>query len=300
MILEQIEFPTPVISLAIEPKTKADEQKIGMALGKLAQEDPTFKVVTDPDTGQTILSGMGELHLEILVDRLLREFAVAANVGRPQVAYREAIRRSADAEGRFVRQSGGRGQYGHCKITIEPMAYGDYEFINKVVGGRIPKEYIEPVSAGIREAMSHGILAGYEMSGVRVTLNDGSYHDVDSSEMAFKIAGSMAFKAAAKRAKPVLREPVMAVEVVMPEEYMGDVIADVNSRRGRIEGMELRGGSQIVNCLVPLVEMFGYATDLRSRTQGRGSFSMHLHGYEELPAAKAEEIIGRVQGKVVH
>ncbi len=300
VILEQIEFPTPVISLAIEPKTKADEQKIGMALGKLAQEDPTFKVVTDPDTGQTILSGMGELHLEILVDRLLREFAVAANVGRPQVAYREAIRRSADAEGRFVRQSGGRGQYGHCKITIEPMAYGDYEFINKVVGGRIPKEYIEPVSAGIREAMSHGILAGYEMSGVRVTLNDGSYHDVDSSEMAFKIAGSMAFKAAAKRAKPVLREPVMAVEVVMPEEYMGDVIADVNSRRGRIEGMELRGGSQIVNCLVPLVEMFGYATDLRSRTQGRGSFSMHLHGYEELPAAKAEEIIGRVQGKVVH
>ena len=300
VILEQIEFPTPVISLAIEPKTKADEQKIGMALGKLAQEDPTFKVVTDPDTGQTILSGMGELHLEILVDRLLREFAVAANVGRPQVAYREAIRRSADAEGRFVRQSGGRGQYGHCKITIEPMADGDYEFINKVVGGRIPKEYIEPVSAGIREAMSHGILAGYEMSGVRVTLNDGSFHDVDSSEMAFKIAGSMAFKAAAKRAKPVLREPVMAVEVVMPEEYMGDVIADVNSRRGRIEGMELRGGSQIVNCLVPLVEMFGYATDLRSRTQGRGSFSMHLHGYEELPAAKAEEIIGRVQGKVVH
>ncbi len=300
VILEPIEFPTPVISLAIEPKTKADEQKIGMALGKLAQEDPTFKVVTDPDTGQTILSGMGELHLEILVDRLLREFAVAANVGRPQVAYREAIRRSADAEGRFVRQSGGRGQYGHCKITIEPMADGDYEFINKVVGGRIPKEYIEPVSAGIREAMSHGILAGYEMSGVRVTLNDGSFHDVDSSEMAFKIAGSMAFKAAAKRAKPVLREPVMAVEVVVPEEYMGDVIADVNSRRGRIEGMELRGGSQIINCLVPLVEMFDYATDLRSRTQGRGSFSMHLHGYEELPAAKAEEIIGRVQGKVVH
>ena len=300
VILEPIEFPTPVISLAIEPKTKADEQKIGMALGKLAQEDPTFKVVTDPDTGQTILSGMGELHLEILVDRLLREFAVAANVGRPQVAYREAIRRSADAEGRFVRQSGGRGQYGHCKITIEPMAEGDYEFVNKVVGGRIPKEYIEPVSAGIREAMSHGILAGYEMSGVRVTLNDGSFHDVDSSEMAFKIAGSMAFKEAAKRAKPVLREPVMAVEVVVAEEYMGDVIADVNSRRGRIGGMELRGGSQIINCVVPLSEMFGYATDLRSRTQGRGSYTMHLHGYEELPAAKAEEIISRVQGKVVH
>ena len=300
VILEQIEFPTPVISLAIEPKTKADEQKIGMALGKLAQEDPTFKVVTDPDTGQTILSGMGELHLEILVDRLLREFAVAANVGRPQVAYREAIRRSADAEGRFVRQSGGRGQYGHCKITIEPLAENGYEFVNKVVGGRIPKEYIEPVSAGIREAMSHGILAGYEMLGVRVTLNDGSFHDVDSSELAFKIAGSMAFKEAAKRAKPVLREPVMAVEVVVPEEYMGDVIADVNSRRGRVGGMELRGGSQVINCLVPLAEMFGYATALRSRTQGRGSHSMHLHGYEELPPAKAEEIISRVQGKVVH
>ena len=300
VILEQIEFPTPVISLAIEPKTKADEQKIGMALGKLSQEDPTFKVVTDPDTGQTILSGMGELHLEILVDRLLREFAVAANVGKPQVAYREAIRRSAQAEGRFVRQSGGRGQYGHCKITVEPLADGEYEFVNKVTGGRIPKEYIEPVSTGIREAMSHGILAGYEMVGVRATLLDGSYHDVDSSEMAFKIAGSMAFKQAAKRAKPVLREPVMAVEVVVPEDYMGDVIADVNSRRGKIEGMELRGSSQIVKCQVPLAEMFGYATDLRSRTQGRGSYTMHLHGYEVLPAAKADEIISRVQGKVVH
>ncbi len=300
VILEQIVFPTPVISLAIEPKTRVDEQKIGMALGKLSQEDPTFKVVTDPDTGQTILSGMGELHLEILVDRLLREFAVAANVGKPQVAYREAIRRSAQAEGRFVRQSGGRGQYGHCKITVEPLADGEYEFVNKVTGGRIPKEYIEPVSTGIREAMSHGILAGYEMVGVRATLLDGSYHDVDSSEMAFKIAGSMAFKQAAKRAKPVLREPVMAVEVVVPEDYMGDVIADVNSRRGKIEGMELRGSSQIVKCQVPLAEMFGYATDLRSRTQGRGSYTMHLHGYEALPAAKADEIISRVQGKVVH
>ena len=300
VILEEIEFPTPVISLAIEPKTKADEQKIGMALRKLAQEDPTFKVVTDPDTGQTILSGMGELHLEILVDRLLREFAVAANVGRPQVAYREAIRRRAQAEGRFVRQSGGRGQYGHCKIAIEPLSDGEFEFVNKVVGGRIPKEFIEPVSAGVREAMSHGILAGYEMVGVRVTLLDGSYHEVDSSEMAFKIAGSMAFKEAAKRAKPVLREPVMSVEVVVPEEYMGDVIADVTSRRGRVEGMELRGSSQIIKCLVPLAEMFGYATDLRSRTQGRGSFTMHLHGYEELPPLKADEIISRVQGKVVH
>ena len=300
VILEPIEFPTPVISLAIEPKTKADEQKIGMALGKLCQEDPTFKVVTDPDTGQTILSGMGELHLEIWVERLLREFDVAANVGKPQVAYREAIRRSAQAEGRFVRQSGGRGQYGHCKITVEPLVDGEYEFVNKVTGGRIPKEYIEPVSTGIREAMSHGILAGYEMVGVRATLLDGSYHDVDSSEMAFKIAGSMAFKEAAKRAKPVLREPVMSVEVVLPEEYMGDVIADVNSRRGKVEGMELRGSSQIIKCQVPLAEMFDYATDLRSRTQGRGSYTMHLRSYEELPAAKADEIISRVQGKVVH
>jgi elongation factor G len=298
VVLEKIDFPTPVISLAIEPKTKADQQKIGLALAKLAQEDPTFRVTTDPDTAQTILSGMGELHLEILVDRLMREFQVSANVGRPQVAYRETIRTAADGEGRFVRQSGGRGQYGHCKITIEPIAEG-YEFVNKVVGGRIPKEYIEPVNGGIREALTHGVLAGYEMVGVRATLNDGSYHDVDSSEMAFKIAGSMAFKDAARRAKPVLLEPVMAVEVVVPEEYLGDVNADVHSRRGRIEGMELRGGSQIIRTLVPLAEMFGYATDLRSRTQGRGSYTMHLKGYEEVPAQQAEEIISRVQGKVV-
>ena len=299
IILEQIEFPTPVISLAIEPKTKADQQKIGIALGKLAHEDPTFKVTTDPDTGQTILSGMGELHLEILVDRLLREFAVSANVGRPQVAYREAIRKAARGEGRFVRQSGGRGQYGHCKLMIEPLPGGGFEFVNKVVGGRIPKEYIDPVKQGVREAMAHGTLAGYEMVGIRVTLLDGSYHDVDSSEVAFKIAGSMGFKDAVRRARPVLLEPVMAVEVVLPEEYMGDVIADLNSRRGRLEGMELRGGSQIIKALVPLSEMFGYATQLRSRTQGRGNHTMHLHGYEEVPAPQAEEIISRVEGRVV-
>ena len=299
VVLEQIDFPTPVISLAIEPKTKADQQKIGMALGKLAQEDPTFHVTNDPDTGQTILSGMGELHLEILVDRLLREFAVSANVGRPQVAYRETIRGKARAEGRFVRQSGGRGQYGHCKIEIEPVEAEKFEFTNKIVGGRIPKEYIAPVEQGIREAMSHGVLAGHEMTGVKVTLLDGSHHEVDSSEMAFKIAGSMAFKEAAQKAKPVLLEPVMSVEVVVPEEYMGDVIADVNSRRGRVEGMELRGGSQIIKTLVPLAEMFGYATDLRSRTQGRGSHTMHLHGHEEVPAAQAEDLIHRMQGKVL-
>ena len=299
VVLEQIDFPTPVISLAIEPKTKADQQKIGMALGKLAQEDPTFRVTTDPDTGQTILSGMGELHLEILVDRLLREFAVSANVGRPQVAYREAIRGKASAVGRFVRQSGGRGQYGHCKIEIEPSETDEFEFVNRIVGGRIPKEYIPPVEQGIREAMSHGVLAGYEMTGVKAALLDGSHHEVDSSEMAFKIAGSMAFKEAALKAKPVLMEPVMSVEVVVPQEYMGDVIADVHSRRGRVEGMELRGSSQIIKTLVPLAEMFGYATDLRSRTQGRGSHTMHLHGHEQVPAAQAEDLVHRTQGKVL-
>ncbi|MDE0164688.1 MAG: elongation factor G [Bryobacterales bacterium] len=299
VVLEQIDFPTPVISLAIEPKTKADQQKIGMALGKLAQEDPTFRVTTDPDTGQTILSGMGELHLEILVDRLLREFAVSANVGRPQVAYREAIRGKAAAVGRFVRQSGGRGQYGHCKIEIEPSETEEFEFINRIVGGRVPKEYIPAVEQGIREAMSHGVLAGYEMTGVKAALLDGSHHEVDSSEMAFKIAGSMAFKEAALKAKPALMEPVMSVEVVVPEEYMGDVIADVHSRRGRVEGMELRGSSQIIKTLVPLAEMFGYATDLRSRTQGRGSHTMHLHGHEEVPAPQAEDLIHRMQGKVL-
>jgi elongation factor G len=296
VVLEQIDFPTPVLALAVEPKTKADQQKIGMALNKLQQEDPTFRVNTDPDTGQTILSGMGELHLEILVDRLLREFAVSANVGKPQVAYRETIRHSAESEGRFVRQSGGRGQYGHCKIRLEPLPGGEFEFVNDIKGGAIPKEYVEPVHRGIREAMTSGVLAGYEMTGIRATLYDGSFHEVDSSEMAFKIAGSMAFKAAAPRAKPVLLEPVMAVEVVVPEEYVGFVNSDINSRRGRIDSMELRGGTQIVKSFVPLAEMFGYATDLRSRTQGRGSYTMHLHGYEEVPAQVAAEIISRVQG----
>ena len=300
IILEKIDFPMPVISLAIEPKTKADEQKIGMALGKLAQEDPTFRVVTDEETGQTILSGMGELHLEILVDRLLREFAVSANVGRPQVSYRETIRRSAPGEGRFVRQSGGRGQYGHCKIMIEPLAGDEFEFVNKIRGGAIPKEYIKPVEQGVREATSSGVLAGYETVGVRVTLLDGSFHEVDSSEPAFKIAGSMAFKQAVQKADPVLLEPIMSVEVVVPEEYMGDVIADVNSRRGRIEGLELQGGSQIIRTLVPLAEMFGYTTDLRSRTQGRGTHTMHLHGHEKAPLQVSETIVHRVQGGVIN
>ncbi len=302
IILEAIEFPEPVLSLAIEPKSKADQQKIGMALAKLAQEDPTFRVMTDPETAQTILSGMGELHLEILVDRLLREFKVEANVGRPQVAYREAITRPAEAEGRFVRQSGGRGQYGHCKIRIEPLEAGGehsgFEFVNSITGGAIPREYIGPVEAGIKEAMEGGVLAGYPLTNIKVELYDGTYHEVDSSEIAFKVAGSMAFKAAAHKAKPALLEPVMSIEVVVPEEYMGDVIADINQRRGRLEGMEMRGGTQIIKGFVPLAEMFGYATDLRSRTQGRGSYTMHLHGYEQAPASVAEEVINKVQGKV--
>ena len=299
VILESIEFPTPVVSVAVEPKTRADQQKLGMALAKLAQEDPTFKVSTDPETNQTIISGMGELHLEIIIDRMMREHAVVANVGKPQVAYRETIRKPAEAEGRFVRQTGGRGQYGHVKITIEPAPQSGFVFENEIVGGAIPKEFIKPVEAGVREALEGGILAGYEMVDVKVVLYDGSYHDVDSSEIAFKIAGSMALKEAARRAHPVLLEPIMSVEVVVPEEYMGDVIGDINSRRGRIEGMELRGGSQIIRSVVPLAEMFNYTTDLRSRTQGRGSHTMHFARYEEVPAAVAEEIISRVQGKVV-
>ncbi|MCB1019166.1 MAG: elongation factor G [Acidobacteria bacterium] len=301
VILERIEFPEPVISLAVEPKTKSDQQKLGMALAKLAQEDPTFRVMTDGETGQTILSGMGELHLEILVDRLMREFKVEANVGRPQVAYRETITRNADGEGRFVRQSGGRGQYGHAKIHIGPLEPGDhsgFEFVNKITGGTIPKEFIKPIEAGIVEAMEGGVIAGFPMVNVKVELYDGSFHEVDSSEVAFKVAGSMAFKDGVSKAKAVLLEPVMAIEVVVPEEYMGDVISDVNQRRGRIEGMEMRGGSQIVKGFVPLAEMFGYATDLRSRTQGRGSYSMHLHGYEQAPANVAEEVISKVQGRV--
>jgi elongation factor G len=299
IVLESIEFPTPVIQLAVEPKTKADQEKLGMAIQKLAQEDPTFRVNTDAETGQTILSGMGELHLEIIVDRMMREFGVGANVGKPQVAYRETIRKNSEAEGRFVRQTGGRGQYGHVKIRVEPLPSGTgFEFEDALKGSNVPREFVGPTEAGIKEALESGILAGYPMSDLRVTLYDGSYHEVDSSEMAFKIAGSMAIKEAAKRAKPVLLEPIMAVEVVVPEEYMGDVIGDLNSRRGRIEGMELRGTTQIIKSMVPLSEMFGYATELRSRTQGRGSFTMHFGKYEEVPGGLAEEIVSKVQGKI--
>jgi elongation factor G len=299
VLLESIDFPEPVIHLAIEPKTKTDQEKLGVAIGKLVNEDPTLRVSVDPDTGQTILAGMGELHLEIIVDRMKREFNVDANVGKPQVAYRETIRKPAESEGRFVRQTGGKGQYGHVKIRVEPLPGGaGFEFTNGIIGGAVPREYIPAVQKGIVEALEGGVLAGYPMSDLKVELYDGSYHDVDSSEMAFKIAGSMAIKAAAERAKPVLLEPVMSVEVVVPEDYMGDVIGDLNSRRGRIEGLELRGTTQIIKSLVPLAEMFGYATDLRSRTQGRGSFTMHFGKYEEVPAAISEEIVSRVQGKV--
>jgi elongation factor G len=299
IVLESIDFPTPVIQLAVEPKTKADQEKLGMAIQKLAQEDPTFRVATDPETGQTILSGMGELHLEIIVDRMMREFGVGANVGKPQVAYRETIRRPAEAEGRHVKQSGGRGQYGVVKIKVEPLPTGSgFEFVNDIYGGSIPKEFIKPIEAGMREALEGGVLAGYPMSDLKATLYDGSYHDVDSSEMAFKIAGSLAIKEAARKAKAVLLEPIMSVEVVVPEEYMGDVIGDLNSRRGRIEGMELRGTTQIIKSMVPLSEMFGYATDVRSRTQGRGSFTMHFGKYEDVPSALSEEIVNRIQGKV--
>ena len=297
IVLESIDFPTPVIQLAVEPKTKADQEKMGLAIQKLAQEDPTFRVNTDPDTGQTILSGMGELHLEIIVDRMMREFGVGANVGKPQVAYRETIRKSSEGEGRHVKQTGGHGQYGHVKIKVEPLPGGGFEFVDDITGGRVPKEFIKPTEMGIKEALEGGILAGYPMSDVKVTLYDGSYHDVDSSEMAFKVAGSLAIKEAVKRAKPVLLEPIMTVEVVVPEQYMGDVIGDLNSRRGRIEGMELRGTTQIIKSSVPLSEMFGYATELRSRTQGRGSFTMHFGKYEEVPGAIAEEIVSKVQGK---
>jgi elongation factor G len=299
IVLESIDFPMPVIQLAVEPKTKADQEKMGLAIQKLAQEDPTFRVNTDPETGQTILSGMGELHLEIIVDRMMREFGVGANVGKPQVAYRETIRKKAEAEGRHIKQTGGHGQYGHVKIRVEPLPAGaGFVFENEVTGGRVPKEYINPTEVGIKEALEGGILAGYPMSDIQVTLYDGSYHDVDSSEMAFKIAGSMAIKEAARRAKPVLLEPIMAVEVVVPEDYMGDVIGDLYSRRGRIEATELRGTTRIIKSMVPLSAMFGYATELRSRTQGRGSFTMHFGRYEEVPAAQSEEIVSKVQGKI--
>ncbi len=298
IVLESIEFPAPVIAVAVEPKTKGDQEKMGIALGKLAQEDPTFKVNTDPDSGQTIIAGMGELHLEILVDRMMREFNVQANVGKPQVAYRETIRKQSQAEGKYIRQTGGSGQYGHVRIRLEPNEAGKgYEFVNEVVGGVIPKEFIKPVDQGIKEAMEGGVLAGYEMVDVKATLYDGSYHDVDSNEMAFKIAGSMAFKEAARRASPVLLEPVMSVEVVVPEEYMGVIIGDLSSRRGRIEGIEHRAGSQVIKAMVPLAEMFGYATNMRSNTQGRATFSMHFSRYEEAPRAVAEEIVAKVQGR---
>jgi elongation factor G len=295
--LESITFAVPVISVAVEPKTKADQEKMGMALARLAQEDPTFKVHTDPDSGQTIISGMGELHLEIIIDRMMREYKVEANVGKPQVAYRETIRRKSEAEGKYIRQTGGRGQYGHAKIRLEPQEPGKgYEFINEIVGGSVPKEFIKPIDQGIREAMEGGVLAGYEMVDVKAILYDGSYHDVDSNEMAFKIAGSMAFKEAARKASPVLLEPVMAVEVVTPEDYAGVIMGDLSSRRGRIEGMEHRAGSQVIKAIVPLAEMFGYATHMRSSTQGRAEYSMHFARYEEVPRGVADEIIGRAQG----
>ena len=295
--LESIEFAVPVISVAVEPKTKADQEKMGVALNKLAQEDPTFKVHTDPDSGQTIISGMGELHLEIIIDRMMREYKVEANVGKPQVAYRETVRKPAEAEGKYIRQTGGRGQYGHVKIKLEPQEPGKgYEFLNEIVGGVVPREYIKPVDQGIQEAMEGGVLAGYPVVDVKVTLFDGSYHEVDSNEMAFKIAGSMAFKEAARRASPVLLEPVMAVEVVTPEDFAGTIMGDLSSRRGRIEGMEHRAGSQVIKAIVPLAEMFGYATHMRSSTQGRAEYSMHFARYEEVPRSEADEIIGRSQG----
>jgi elongation factor G len=297
VILEAMEFPAPVISLAIEPKTRQDQDKLGVALSKLAQEDPSFRVTTDQETNQTIISGMGELHLEIIVDRLKREYNVEANVGKPQVAYRETIRRAAKGEEKYARQTGGRGQYGHAVLEIEPNEAGKgFEFVNEIVGGVIPKEYIPAVEKGVVQAMEGGILAGYEMVDIRVRLVFGSYHEVDSSEMAFKIAGSIAFKDAAKRAGPVLLEPVMTVEVVTPEEYMGSVTGDLSSRRGRIEGMTTRPGTQIITAMVPLAEMFGYETDLRSMTQGRASSTMHFARYEEAPKSISEEIIARVQG----
>ena len=297
-MLETIDFPAPVIAVAVEPKTKADQEKMGMALAKLAQEDPTFRVHTDPDSGQTIISGMGELHLEIIVDRMMREYKVEANVGKPQVAYRETIRSNSEAEGKYIRQTGGSGNYGHAKIRISPNEPGKgYEFSNDIKGGTIPKEYIKPIDQGIQDAMTRGVLAGYEMVDIKVSLYDGSYHDVDSNEMAFKIAGSMAFKEAARKAKPVLLEPVMDVEVTVPEEFMGTIIGDLNSRRGRIEGMEMVGGVQAIKATVPLSTMFGYATAMRGSTQGRANYTMQFKQYEEAPRSVSEEIIAKVQGK---
>ncbi|WP_163539044.1 elongation factor G [Gracilibacillus sp. YIM 98692] len=298
VILESMEFPDPVISVAIEPKSKADQDKMAVALGKLAEEDPTFKAETDQETGQTIISGMGELHLDIIVDRLKREFKVEANVGAPQVSYRETFRSSAEVEGKFVRQSGGRGQYGHVWVRFEPNEEGaGFEFVNKIVGGVVPREYIPSVEQGIKETMENGVLAGYPLIDVKATLYDGSYHDVDSNETAFKVAASMALKSAKGKCDPVLLEPMMKVEVVIPEEYMGDIMGDVTSRRGRVEGMEARGPAQVVNAFVPLSEMFGYATALRSNTQGRGTYTMHFSHYEEVPKSISEEIIKKNAGE---
>ncbi len=299
VLLEALEFPEPVVHVAVEPKTKADQDKLGKALHALSEEDPTFRVRTDEETGQTVISGMGELHLEVLVDRMLREFSVDANVGKPQVAYRETIRHAVQkVEGRYVRQTGGRGQYGHVVISLEPTGPGGgYEFVDKIVGGVIPKEYIPAVDAGIQDALTSGVLASYPVVDVRVTLTHGSYHEVDSSEMAFKIAGSIAVKEAARKSGPVLLEPVMAVEVVTREENMGDVIGDLSSRRGKVEGMEQRGASQVIRALVPLADMFGYATDLRSRTQGRATYTMQFSAYHEVPDSIAREIIARARGE---
>jgi len=297
VILESIEFPEPVISIAIEPKTKADQEKLGISLGKLASEDPSFRVKTDEETGQTIISGMGELHLEIIVDRLMREFKVEANVGKPQVAYRETVTKKVKVEGKFVRQSGGRGQYGHVWLEVEPQEPGKgYEFVDAIKGGVVPREYIPAVDKGIQEAMDTGVLAGFPVVDFKVTLIDGSYHEVDSSEMAFKIAGSMGFKEGCSKAGPVLLEPIMSVEVVVPEEYMGDVIGDLNSRRGRIMGMEGRAGAQVVSAMVPLAQMFGYATDVRSATQGRATYTMTFDHYEQVPKSVSEEIVAKVKG----
>ena len=299
VILESMEFPEPVISVAIEPKTKASQGKMTDALAKLAEEDPTFRVRTNEETGQTIIAGMGELHLEIIVDRLLREFKVEANVGAPQVAYKESFTKAVDIDSKYAKQSGGRGQYGHCKVRFEPMDVNGeetFKFDSEVVGGAIPKEYIPAVGAGIEEASKAGILGGFPVVGVHATVYDGSYHEVDSSEMAFKIAGSMGFKSGAEKANPVILEPYMKVEITVPEEYMGDVIGDVNSRRGRIEGMEARNGAQVINAFVPLAEMFGYATDLRSKTQGRGNYSMEVDHYEDVPRNIAEAIIAKNKG----
>ncbi len=298
ILLESITFAAPVISVAVEPKTKSDQEKMGVALNRLAQEDPTFKVATDPDSGQTIISGMGELHLEIIIDRMMREYKVEANVGKPQVAYRETIRKPSQAEGKYIRQTGGSGHYGHVKLRVEPNEMGKgFEFVNEIKSGSVPREFFKPIEQGVKQAMEGGVLAGYELVDIKVTLYDGSYHEVDSDEMAFKIAASMGFKEAARKASPVLLEPIMSVEVVVPEDFMGVIIGDLNSRRGRIEGVEHRAGSQVIKSLVPLAEMFGYATHMRSSTQGRATFSMHFAHYDEAPRSVTEEIIAKVQGK---